>query len=105
MALKTPERPGSFSSRAVLSGIACAGLLTGVTDGLFSSVLSVAFYHSSVTRLWQGVANVLLGADAFKGGTPTVLLGILMHFGVAFAWSIAFSLAFMRASWIRRVLT
>ena len=41
-----------------------AGLLTAITDGLFSSVLSVAFYNSTVQRLFQGVASTLLGPDA-----------------------------------------
>jgi uncharacterized membrane protein YagU involved in acid resistance len=70
-------------------------------DGLFSSVLSVAFYHSTVAHLFQDVAGVLRGADAFIGGTPMVVLGVLMHFGVAFAWSMAFFLIARQASWIR----
>jgi hypothetical protein len=74
--------------------------LTGITDGLFSSVLSVAFYDSTVRRLFQGVASVLLGPDALKGGTPTAVLGVLMHFGVAFGWSIVFLFVVMRAEWI-----
>jgi hypothetical protein len=76
--------------RDVLAGIAVTGIVTGIIDGLFSSVLSVAFYHSTVARLFQGVASVLVGPEALKGGTRTMLLGILMHFGVAFAWSIVF---------------
>lgn len=31
-----------------------AGLLTALVDGLFACLLSVAFYQSTVTRLWQG---------------------------------------------------
>ena len=87
-----------------LSRLVRAGLLTGVTDGLFSSVLSIAFYGSTVTRLFQGVASTLLGKEAFEGGTLTALLGVLMHFGVAFAWSAVFLLLVMRSSWIPRVL-
>jgi hypothetical protein len=71
--------------RGALSRVAIAGVLTGVTDGLFSSVLSVAFYHSTVQRLFQGVASTLLGAGAFGGGNLTFAIGVLMHFGVAFA--------------------
>jgi hypothetical protein len=82
-----------------------AGLLTGVIDGLFSSVLSVWFYHSTVARLFQGVASTVFGKEALDGGIPTVLLGVLMHFGVAFGWSAVFLFAVMRLSWIRRVLT
>jgi hypothetical protein len=80
-----------------------AGLLTGVTDGLFASVQSV-FNDSTVTRLWQGVASTLLGPEAFEGGTRTALIGVLMHFGVAFAWSAVFLLLVTKSAWIRRVL-
>jgi hypothetical protein len=81
-----------------------AGLLTGVTDGLFSSVLAAFFYGSTVTRLWQGVASVLLGEEAIGGGTRPAVIGVLMHFGVAFGWSAVFLFLVMKSAWIRRVL-
>jgi len=81
-----------------------AGLVTGVTDGLFSSVLSAFVYGSTVTRLWQGVASTLLGAAAFEGGLPTAAIGVLMHFGVAFAWSAVFLLLVLSSAWLRGVL-
>jgi len=81
-----------------------AGLLTGVVDGLFSSFLSVVFYNSTVTRLFQGVASTVVGKKALEGGTPAALLGVLMHFAVAFGWSAVFLLLVMRSPWIRRVL-
>jgi hypothetical protein len=81
-----------------------AGVLTGIIDGLFSSVLSVAFYGSTVTRLFQGVAATLIGRAAFDGGIPTALLGVLMHFGVAFGWSAVFLLLVSRSTALRRIL-
>ncbi len=57
-----------------------------------------------VARLFQGVASTLLGKSALEGGTPTALIGVLMHFGVAFGWSALFLLLVMRAAWIRDVL-
>ena len=86
--------------RGALSRVAIAGVLTGVTDGLFSSVLNVAFYNSTVQRLFQGVASTLLGAGAFGGGNLTFAIGVLMHFGVAFGWSVVFLLIVKRARWI-----
>jgi hypothetical protein len=86
------------------SRIAVAGLLTGVTDGLFACVLSAGFYHSTVTRLWQGVASTLLGPAALEGGTRTAAVGVLMHFGVAFAWSAVFLAIFNRSERVRRVV-
>jgi hypothetical protein len=87
-----------------LSRLLRAGLLTGVLDGLFSSVLSVAFYHSTVTRLFQGVASTLLGPAALDGGVKTAALGVLMHFGVAFGWSAVFLFLLDRSPWVRGLL-
>jgi hypothetical protein len=94
----------STVTRDTLSRLARAGLLTGVIDGFFSSFLSVVFYHSTVTRLFQGIASTVLGKAALDGGTPTALLGVLMHFGVAFGWSAVFLFLIMRLPWIRGML-
>jgi hypothetical protein len=102
--MSTTTAQHSLFDRDALSRVALAGALTGVTDGLFSSVLSVAFYHSTVQRLFQGVASTLLGPEAFNGGALTFAIGVLMHFGVAFGWSVVFLLIVNRANWVRRLL-
>ena len=81
-----------------------AGLLTALTDGLFSGALSVGAYESTVTRLFQGVAATLIGGRAFEGGVPTALLGLLMHVGVAFGWSALFLVLVLRSPRVRREL-
>ena len=96
----TEERIGGET----MSRLVRAGLLTGIVDGLFSSVLSAFFYGSTVSRLWQGVASVLLGSDPLNGGRRTALIGLLMHFGVAFAWSAVFLFLLLRWEWIRGLL-
>jgi hypothetical protein len=97
--------PHSTSTRDSLSRLVRAGFLTAASDGLFSSILAVVFYHSTVARLFQGVASTLLGKEALNGGTPTALLGLLMHFGVAFGWSAVFLFLAMRSAWIRGLLS
>ena len=82
-----------------------AGLLTGVTDFFFACALSVFAYGSTVVRLWQGVASVLLGPTALSGGTRTVVIGVIMHFSVAFTWTAVFLFVAMRSAWIRGVLS
>lgn len=81
-----------------------AGLLTGVVDFLFASALSVFAYGSTFSRLWQGVASVPLGRQALEGGTPMVATGIVIHFGVAFAWSAVFVFLVLRWHRARSVL-
>ena len=96
--------PYPASNRDLLLRLVRAGLLTGVIDGLFSSVLNVVAYGSTASRLFQGVAAVLLGNEAFNGGTRAVVIGILMHFGVAFGWSAVFLFLVLRSSWVRGIL-
>jgi uncharacterized membrane protein YagU involved in acid resistance len=85
-----------------MSRLVRAGLLTGVTDGLFATVENAVTPGSTVMRLWQGVASTVLGKSAYDGGVSTALLGLLMHFCVAFAWSAVFLFVVMRSSWVRR---
>jgi hypothetical protein len=96
--------PYSSANRAALSRLVRAGLLTAVSDGLFACFLSAVVYGSTITRLWQGVASVLLGPDALTGGTRTALIGVLLHFGVAFTWSAVILFLVMRSAKLREVL-
>ena len=81
-----------------------AWLLTAISDGLFACFLSGVVYRTGVTRLWQGVASVLLGPEAMAGGTRTALIGVLLHFGVAFTWSAIFLVLWMRWGRVRDLL-
>ena len=91
-------------TRRDVGTIALAGLATGISDGIFASVLSTVFYDSTFTRLWQGVAAVLLGPSAIGGGTRMVLIGLVMHFIVALAWSAVLFVLVKNLAWIRGVL-
>ncbi len=91
-------------SRPPWSRLLLAGLTTSVVDGLFASVLSAGFYGSTVTRLWQGVASVLLGKEALNGGMRTALIGLGMHVLVAFTWSAVFLLLYAYVPWVRSVV-
>jgi hypothetical protein len=87
-----------------LTRLTRAWLLTGVLDGLFSSALAEFAYGSSVSRLFQGVAATAFGADAFGGGRALAIVGLLMHFGVALAWSTVFLIAYEASAPLRRIV-
>ncbi len=91
-------------SRDALPRLLRAWLLTALIDGLFSSVLSAFFYGSTVARLWQGVAAVLLGPSALQGGSTSVLIGLAMHLTTALAWSTLFLLLYENVPAIRRTV-
>ena len=91
--------------RNATSRLLRAGVLTGVVDALWAIVLQVLIYQrGDVASVWQGVASVLIGKDALSGGTPTALLGLVMHFCVAFTWSALFLLLVSRSPWLRAIL-
>src|SRR5262249_50961537 len=96
--------PGSTGS-SPLTRFVRAGVSTAIVDGLFSSGLHVAAYGATVARLFQGVAATVLGNAAFTGGARTVAIGVLMHIGVAFAWSALFVFVIVRSPAVRRLLT
>lgn len=93
------------NSRDTLLRFLRAGIATTIIDGLFSSILSVAAYDSTVSRLFQGVAATLVGNSSFDGGARTTALGMLMHCCIAFLWSAIFIFGLMRLAWIQRVLS
>lgn len=97
--MPTATAPSSTPSGGALPRLVRAGVLTGVVDGLFACAVTVGFQHSTVERLFQGIASTLLGPAAFSGGAGTALIGLLMHFGVAFGWSAVF--LFLVAPWPR----
>jgi hypothetical protein len=82
-----------------------AWLVIAATDGLFASALSVFGYHSTATRLWQGVASTVLGPSAMQGGTRTALIGIAMHIGVALLWTSVFFALYSALPWLRRLVS
>lgn len=62
-------------------------MLGGLTVGVLDSLDALVFFGLrgvSPTRLFQGIAAGLLGRQAFEGGMATALLGILIHFFIAF---------------------
>lgn len=86
----------------MLTRLIRAWLLTGVCDGLFSSILSAFFYGSTVAALWQGVARTAFGSDAF-GATAPAIAGVAVHFGVALGWSLVFLIAYESSAALRRL--
>ncbi|MGE0131557.1 MAG: hypothetical protein AB7U82_26040 [Blastocatellales bacterium] len=71
-------RPRAFDT--ILYG----GLAVGVLDGLAAVISSYVLRGTSPIRIFQFIASGLLGPEAFRGGWATTLLGVLLHFLIAF---------------------
>ena len=74
----SPGRSRAF--RAIFWG----GLIAGALDITYAFVFYGLRNGLTPARILQSVASGLLGADAFKGGAATDVLGALLHFFIAF---------------------
>lgn len=78
-------------ARALLLG----GLTVGVLDAL-DALVFFGLRGVPPTRLFQGIASGLLGSSAFTGGMATAVLGVLLHFFIAFVVVAIYHLAARR---------
>lgn len=65
------------------------GLIAGVFDLTYAIVFS-SLHKVPATWVIQSVASGLLGNAAFDGGLSTAILGVFLHFFIAFAWASIF---------------
>lgn len=75
----------------------------GLACGVLDIAYAFAFYGARgvlPVRLLQGIASGLLGPAAFRYGMATALLGLLLHFTVAFGAAITYCLASQRLKWM-----
>jgi hypothetical protein len=66
-----------------LRTIAAAGTIVGVLDAI-SAIVVFGWFGASPARIFKGIAFGVLGPAALTGGTPAVILGVILHFTVAF---------------------
>jgi hypothetical protein len=64
--------------------ILCGGLAVGVID-ILKPILFTSYKGGSAVRVLQGVASGALGREAYQGGIITALLGLAIHFFIAFS--------------------
>ena len=66
-----------------LTAILVGGFIAGAIDISYAIISSLS--RVAPERILQSVASGLLGRDAFEGGAPTALLGLVLHFAICTA--------------------
>ena len=72
--------------------ISIAGLTCGALD-ISAAIVVYGSMGSKPLRLLQGIAGGILGPRTYSGGTSTALLGLALHFVIAFGAATVFFLA------------
>ena len=84
--------PSDDAVSKAVKAIFPTGFVCGVLDGLAAIVLTNAL-GGATTRMFQGIAQGVEGAAAFQQGVDSVLLGVALHFVIAFGAAAVYYLA------------
>lgn len=74
-------------------------LIAGTLDGL-AAVIFLA--KMNFVGVFQYIASAILGKAAYTGGIKTVLLGLILHYFIAFSFTFFFALLTTRISALRK---
>lgn len=84
----------------LVKAIMIAGLIIGLLDGLAAAISAYIPREITPDRVFRYVASGVFGKEAFNGGTPMALLGLLFHFTVAMGWTALFFLLLPRLKFL-----
>ena len=77
------------------------GFVAGTMDATAASIQYYLRTGKSPGAVWRYVAGALMGPSAATGGGGTIAIGLLMHYGIAFGWTLLFFLAASRVAALR----
>ena len=73
-----------------LGTAAIGGGAGGLLDAIYATVLWGFILGDNPAAVWQSVAAGLLGKTSYDGGPATALLGLALHFFIAFVMALAY---------------
>ncbi|RBQ05283.1 DUF1440 domain-containing protein [Pedobacter miscanthi] len=85
----------SFSIKKVL----LIALIASTLDGL-AAVIFLA--KMNFTGVFQYIASAILGKDAFSGGIKTALIGLALHYFIAFSFTLFYTFAATKITLLKR---
>ena len=75
----------------LLKSIGAAGLTAGVLDAAAGVVVfDFALHRMTIVQVLQWIASGALGPKAFDGGLTTAFIGNLLHFVIAYGWTVGY---------------
>lgn len=97
--IKPAELP---SEKSAFKTVLIAGLVAGTLDGLAAVIMANINSGASPLAVFRFIASGWFGPEAFKGGVPMAVYGILFHYLIATMWALFFFLIYPRVSILAR---
>lgn len=86
----------------ILKPLLITGLIAGTLDGLAAVIMYYSKTGNDPMNVFRYIASGVFGSDAFSGGTPMAVWGIVFHYLIAFGWTTLFFLVATRLSILTR---
>ncbi len=85
----------------IVPAILITGFIAGTMDITGACISAYVSSGLSPVFILQYVASGALGKEAFTGGAVTAFAGLLIHYFIAYSWTILFFLAYPKLSFLR----
>ena len=84
-----------------LKPILLSGLIVGTLDILSAIVDYYISTGKNPSGIFKYLASAILGNDAFEGGEGVIILGLVLHYVIAFSFTIFFFYLYSKMNWMR----
>jgi hypothetical protein len=103
---KMGNQPSSILKPSV-KAILVSGLIVGTLDILAAIIDFYISTGKNPSSIFKYIASAVMGMEAFSGGGAVVLLGLLLHYIIAFLFTILFFYLYYQFAWMRmnRIIT
>ena len=92
--------PSVPDTSRLLHFILLAGGAVALLDGLLACTFWGIYSGATPVRIFQSVSAGVLGREAFNGGVPTALLGLVLHLFIAASMAAAYGFVAQRWTWL-----
>lgn len=86
--------PSAKKTRTLASYIIIAGLIAGTLDITAACIQFYIKTGKGPEPIFRYISSAIVGKEAYTGGTGIILLGLFLHYLIAFIWTILFFLLY-----------
>lgn len=95
-----PGAPRSARTRPAVRAVLVGGIAAGLLDALDAVIAFGLVLGLGPVKIYQFVASGMLGPRAYGGGVATALVGVAVHFLIAFSAAALFVALARRFAWL-----
>ena len=76
--------------KSLTTAVLISGLIVGTLDITFACIQVYILNGTMPYRVLKYISSAIMGKEAYNGGSEMVILGLLMHYFIAFSFTILF---------------